>query len=349
MYKNISLDKECIKENDNITITYKGKLTKNPNDIYLKYITPDSNEFKEVKMEKMDNNYQATLHIPQGIENIKLAFRDELGKVDNNRQKLFTYQVEPISLAEEIDKNKKTLNEEFFLNDFLLAYNLDEEINFNTTKEELDKMDENKETLTKLSPEYLGLKDKELEKIDFSGTKKEIENSPYKMDIKLNNFEEKDVTKFVDKNLENNFTALFEDIKNESQYDVKLKTEVRYFSKLPYVKLFREAQQEALNILLENKEKETEKVVEMQPVKYVSDVSIINLMKMEANRKWAILQAKKNGSLEFSLVPQYDEMEIYSEVGLFENIKNYINAIVSSFKKLINIIQEDLNVSSVDE
>ncbi len=203
----------------------------------------------------------------------------------------------------------------YFANDFLLKYT--EDVSFDDTN-----LDENE---PEIDTNAKGLTDKELDSISFDHTKDEL-----------------------DKSIEAKFAKLFGSLENEDKKEEEIKevnedeyvlVPLKFTSDIPYVSLFKQAKAEALMEIRQN---------QIEPVRYTSNVKLIEVMRMEANRKWVLAQASRNENEEFALVKAFNPIEAYDN-SFVGTIKKYFTSVVESFKKLINIITEDLNPSNVSE
>lgn len=206
---------------------------------------------------------------------------------------------------------------QYFANDFLLKYT--EDISFDNTDTE-----ENKEV--EVDTHAKGLSDEELDSISFNHTKDEIDKSIEAKFAKLFGSLEKE-------------NSVKEEIVETPEEDEYVLVPLKFTSNIPYVSLFKQAKAEALMEIKQSK---------LEPIKYTSNVSLIEVMRLEANRKWVLAQAARNENAEFALVKAFNPIEAYDN-SFVGTIKKYFTSIVESFKKLIDIISEDLNPSNASE
>lgn len=311
-YNGLSIKENALYSGEEFTIKYNRENLKNSKKVFIHYGTDDWNNVNEIEMLNTPNGFEAKLNIPNNVSKFNFTFRDENSNWDNNDNNNFEFDVIP---------SKKENEMKYFANDFLLKYTEDVSFDSNENKEK-----ENIETNSK------GLSDKELDEINFDHTQEEL-----------------------DKTIEAKFAALFGKLESEdddNNYNLEMKEEpieeteyklvpIKFTSDIPYVSLFKEAKAEAM---LSFEEIESPKE-ELKPAIYTSDISLIEVMRMEAKRKWTIAQAERNENEEFALVRAFNPVENYdnSFIGI---VKQYITSIVLSFKKLINMVAEDLNPAS---
>lgn len=312
-YNGLSINENAVYSGEEFTIKYDRENLKNSKKVFIHYGTDGWNNVNEIEMLNTPSGFEAKINVPSDISKFNFTFRDENSNWDNNDNNNFEFDVLPSNKDDEV---------KYFANDFLLKYT--NNISFDNKDEENKKEDENITTNSK------GLSEEDLEEINFKHTKEEL-----------------------DKTIEAKFAALFGKLENEKNEEYNFQEEdekeeeyklvpIKFTSDIPYVSLFKEAKAEAMLSFEETKLNEEN---EIKPIVYTSDVSLIEVMRMEANRKWVLAQAERNENEEFALVKAFNPVENYdnSFIGI---IKQYLTSIVSSFKKLINMVAEDLNPAS---
>lgn len=312
-YNNVSLNKIYLCEDSEFLLTYTGELA-NSNKLFIHYGTNNWGNVNNLMMTKTPEGFKAKINIPAGTKSFNFCFKDNNNNWDNNNSENFKFDVLPMSMTEK--KSKFTEKTDFFSNDFLLAYSLNKEINFDNTKEELEKYD--------------SLKDIEEDKIDIST------NSSGLSDLELENIsfaENNEAVKYINEQLTKKFNMFF-GIENSKETILIEKAKPAYTSKIHYVKLFKEARREALLEVMH------EELKDKKFARFTTSYPIMNIMRMEANKKWINKVGTEEEKSQFALVNTYSNIDLYDN-SLFGTIRQYVHSIVDSFKKLIGFVVED--------
>lgn len=313
-YKDLSINETNSLGAGEYVVKYNRDNLKNSKKVFIHYGTNGWQNVNEIEMLNTPQGFEAKINIPEDVEKFNFTFRDENSNWDNNNNNNFEFDVPKKEEKEEI---------KHFANDFLLKYTEDISFDNSFKAEEKDKkeLEESKEVHTSSK----GLSLDELEDINFEHTKDELDKSIEEKFAKLFGRLEEEA------NIENKI------VENAVEEEYKL-VPVKFTSDIPYVKLFKQAREEALLSF--------EETLNMpEPIVYKSNVNLINVMRMEAQRKWVLMQAAKNENEEFALVKAFNPVEEY-DGSLLGMVKQYITSIVQSFKKLVSIISEDLNPAS---
>lgn len=323
-YKDLSI-KENARGAGEYTINYNRDNLKNSKKVFIHYGINGWQDVNEIEMLNTPQGFEAKINVPEDVTKFNFTFRDEYNNWDNNDNQNFEFDIDP--KKEEI---------KYFANDFLLKYT--EDISFNNKENEETKVKEKNE---KVETNSKGLSLEELEDISFDHTKEELDKSIEAKFAKLFGKLEEETASSLDleENTENNNNIEIEEA--ETKEDEYKLVPIKFTSDIPYVSLFKQAKEEAM-LSFEELNNVSD---EYEPIVYTSNINLIEVMRMEAKRKWVLMQAARNENQEFALVKAFNPVEEYDN-SLIGMVKQYITSIVQSFKKLVNIISEDLNPAS---
>ncbi|MGP1608530.1 MAG: carbohydrate-binding protein [Clostridium sp.] len=128
-FENIRIENNNIIAGEEAVIIYNGELVNNSKKIFLHYGIDNWNNVNEVEMVQTVQGYESKIAIPLNSNDISFSFRNELNLWDNNNSANYNFNISPATiLTNEIAFTDSDIEDTFFNTDFLLSYNLNQEI-----------------------------------------------------------------------------------------------------------------------------------------------------------------------------------------------------------------------------
>ena len=416
IFDNIRIENNNIIAGEEAVIIYNGELVNNSKKIFLHYGIDNWNNVNEVEMIQTVQGYESKIAVPLNSNDISFAFRNELNLWDNNNSANYNFSISPATiLTDEISFTNSDIEDTFFNTDFLLSYNLNQEIRnqkvFSTIESVMNENSIENQYISNEDNNIItnNLKDiSEFNVSSFTDDTQDHKNTAIEKDlddtlINYSNFS--DITTFNTPNLvinelgevvnlEFKNTAIdqnshiFYDALNANQEiatmlldahnkmfnsielddtdnsvlgmeydyndsielntnldeietsdyikDADLTSNLIYFkAKQPYVKMFKEQKVQNIQSLIEDFEKEEEKIFNFKTQVCYADT----LRKLARQNLLNLEIEKQQENTNFLVVSPYSE--IYAEDDtILGTIKKYTKITVHAFKKLSSYLQK---------